>query len=128
MITTLTDVAQELNVSYFRAKRSNLKSNNIFIAILNHLFEVYGEHFGYSRSQFPLFKGDILEIRKRLKKSEKIARGENDYIKKESFWRKAKMMETVFNPQEGDGEIFTDKQIDRDNLDRDQYFPSFLKY
>lgn len=128
MVTTLVDVAQELNWSYFQAKRNNLKSTkdkSIFVEILKNLFEMYGNYFGYDNSQQGLsnFKSDVIRIKNRLKK-------EKEKVKKafcyrhpdldERFWRVVEMS-PIFRFKEGDGEIFTQQQVEFLELNQDSY-------
>ncbi len=121
---TLVDVAEELNAGYFEAKKhlmKNSKDRNIFIEILQSLFDIYGEYFGYPHTVvgFSLFKSDIIRIKNRIKKTKKLVVKKTKKIKEE-FWYMVEL-EPVYHPREGDGEIFTSWQIANLNLDPDSY-------
>jgi len=121
----LSDVAKELNWSYFQAKKNCLKStkeNNIYVGILKNLFCIYGVYFGYpcTDAGFSQFKGDVIRIKNRLKKEKKKIIVKHQEFK-ENFWADYVETNPIFHPSEGDGGSYIEWQIKNLDLDPNSY-------
>jgi len=122
MVETIADAAKEVSSRYSQYKNKlrkdpNKKNKNIFIGILEDVYNKYGRKLGYS--DLSDFKSIIVQYMNLLKKRRKIGSNIPDSEEVE-FWHESQR-KPAYHPKEGDGEIFTQDQVRCFDLNSESY-------